>query len=65
MRSSGRMPGGCWPEVLPAEVDAYAEERDENGRRLVVDNGHHQPREVMFTLILHPSATRSTWVDPR
>jgi len=52
-------------EALPAEVDAYAEERDENGRRLVVDNGHHQPREVMFTLILHPSATRSTWVDPR
>ena len=36
--------------ALEAEVDAYiaelAEERDERGRRLVVRNGHHQPREV-------------------
>ena len=38
-------------EALQAEVDAYiaafAGERDENGRRLVVRNGHHQPREVL------------------
>jgi transposase-like protein len=38
-------------EALQAEVDAYiaahAAERDENGCRLVVRNGSHQPREVL------------------
>jgi transposase-like protein len=38
-------------EALRAEVDAYiaafADERDERGRRLVVRNGHHRPRRVM------------------
>ena len=38
-------------QALQAEVDAYigahAAERDENGRRLVVRNGYHQPREVL------------------
>jgi transposase-like protein len=38
-------------EALRAEVDAYisafAAERDENGGRLVVRNGHHQGREVL------------------
>ena len=38
-------------EALQAEVDAYIaqfrEERDDNGRRLVVRNGTHQPREVL------------------
>ena len=38
-------------EALQAEVDAYiaqfADERDERGRRLVVRNGSHQPREVL------------------
>jgi transposase-like protein len=38
-------------EALQAEVDAYvaafAAERDEAGRRLVVRNGYHQPREVL------------------
>jgi hypothetical protein len=37
-------------EALRAEVDAYCarfvDERDENGRRLVVRNGYHEPREV-------------------
>ena len=37
--------------ALQAEVDAYiaafAEERDENGRRLVVRNGSHAPREIL------------------
>ncbi|MGF7235782.1 MAG: IS256 family transposase [Frankia sp.] len=37
--------------ALEAEVDAYlaelADERDERGRRLVVRNGHAQPRSVM------------------
>ncbi|WP_329161556.1 IS256 family transposase [Streptomyces sp. NBC_01717] len=36
--------------ALEAEVDAYiaelADERDARGRRLVVRNGHHQPRSV-------------------
>src|ERR1700747_1893251 len=38
-------------EALQAEVDAYiaahAAERDEDGRRLVVRTGYHQPREVL------------------
>jgi transposase-like protein len=38
-------------EALQAEVDAYiaafAGERDPDGRRLVVRNGYHQPREVL------------------
>ena len=38
-------------EALQTEVDDYiarfAGERDENGRRLVVRNGSHQPREVL------------------
>ncbi len=38
-------------EALQAEVDAYiarfAGERDERGRRLVVRNGSHQPRQVL------------------
>ena len=38
-------------EALQAEVDAYiaafAAERDENGRRLVIRNGYHQSREVL------------------
>ncbi|MFF3672340.1 IS256 family transposase, partial [Microtetraspora malaysiensis] len=37
--------------ALQAEVDAYiaafADERDEGGRRLVVRNGYHQPREIL------------------
>ncbi len=37
--------------ALQAEVDAYiaafADERDENGRRLVVRNGYHRPRAVL------------------
>ena len=38
-------------EALQAEVDAYiaqfSDERDDRGRRLVVRNGCHQPREVL------------------
>ncbi len=38
-------------EALQAEVEAYiaqfSAERDERGRRLVVRNGSHQPREVL------------------
>src|SRR5437764_3175860 len=38
-------------QALQAEVDAYiaafAAERDEDGRRVVVRNGYHQAREVL------------------
>ena len=38
-------------QALQSEVDAYIDrfvgERDERGRRLVVRNGSHQPREVL------------------
>jgi transposase-like protein len=38
-------------QALKAEVDAYiaqfVDERDERGHRLVVRNGHHQPRQVL------------------
>jgi hypothetical protein len=38
-------------EALRAEVDAYiaafAAERDDNGRRMVVRNGYHEPGEVL------------------
>jgi len=38
-------------EALQAEVDAYiaqfADQRDERGRRLVVRNGYHRPRELL------------------
>jgi putative transposase len=38
-------------EALQAEVDAciarFADERDGEGRRLVVRNGYHQPREIL------------------
>ncbi|ALE71953.1 transposase (plasmid) [Pseudonocardia sp. EC080625-04] len=38
-------------EALQAEVDAYcarfSHERDEHGRRMVVRNGSHQPREIL------------------
>ena len=32
---------------VAAYVDAHADQVDEDGHRLVVRNGHHQPREVM------------------
>ena len=51
MTSCGRVPGGCRPRRCRGEVDAYvaqfSAERDERGRRLVVRNGSHQPREVL------------------
>lgn len=32
---------------VAAYIEAFAEQLDEHGRRLVVRNGHHEPREVM------------------
>lgn len=33
-----------------AYIAAHAAERDENGRRLVVRNGYHRPREVLTSV---------------
>ena len=50
MRLSATVPGRCWrrrcrPRWRPY-VDAHRGEVDEQGRRLVVRNGFHEPREV-------------------
>lgn len=46
--------------ALEAEANAYiAEFADEAGRRLVVRNGHHQPRKRFFSAILPPWARKS------
>lgn len=62
MRSFVRRRGGCCPP-LEAEVDAYPPElanaRDGRGGRLVVRNGHAQPRQVI------PSAGAIEVVAPR
>ena len=58
-------------EALQAEVDAYcarfADERDENGRRLVVRNGYHGPREVTTTagaVAVHAPRVNDKRIDP-
>src|SRR5512135_2336995 len=42
-----RMLAGALQAEVEAYIAAHAAERDENGRRLVVRNGHHQPREIL------------------
>src|SRR5512135_1460743 len=42
-----RMLAGALQAEVEAYIAAHAAERDENGRRLVVRNGSHQPREVL------------------
>ena len=58
-------------EALQAEVDAYcarfADERDENGRRLVVRNGYHEPREVTTgagAVAVHAPRVNDKRIDP-
>ncbi|MDG5486982.1 IS256 family transposase [Mycolicibacterium gadium] len=58
-------------EALQAEVDAYcarfADERDENGRRLVVRNGYHEPREVTTcagAVAVHAPRVNDRRIDP-
>jgi transposase-like protein len=58
-------------EALLAEVDAYccrfADERDENGRRLVVRNGYHAPREVTTcagAVEVHAPRVNDNRIDP-
>src|SRR3954462_10762462 len=42
-----RMLAAAWEGEVAAYVDAHAGEVDEHGRRLVVRNGHGEPRQVM------------------
>ncbi len=58
-------------EALQAEVDAYcarfADDRDANGRRLVVRNGYHGPREVTTTagaVAVHAPRVNDKRIDP-
>ena len=58
-------------EALQAEVDAYiarfADERDENGRRLVVRNGYHEPRAVTTcagAVAVHAPRVNDSVIDP-
>jgi transposase-like protein len=58
-------------EALQAEVDAYcarfADERDENGRRVVVRNGYHDPREVTTcagAVAVHAPRVNDKRIDP-
>ena len=58
-------------EALQAEVDAYiarfADDRDENGRRLVVRNGRHEPRAVTTcagVIEVHAPRVNDRRVDP-
>ncbi len=41
-----RMLAAALEEEVAAYIAAYAGERDEDGRRLVVRNGHARPRQV-------------------
>ncbi|GAA3471322.1 hypothetical protein GCM10018965_058750 [Nonomuraea roseola] len=54
--------------ALQAEVDAYivafAGERDEAGRRLVVRNGYHQPREILTAAGAIPAVSRRPLLTP-
>ena len=48
-RSSGRAPGACWPPLeteVAGYIEALAGELDEDGHRLVVRNGHAEPRTI-------------------
>ena len=59
-------------EALRAEVDAYCarfvDERDENGCRLVVRNGYHEPREVTTAagaVQVHAPRANDKRIDPQ
>jgi putative transposase len=42
-----QMLGAALQAEVAAYVDQFADQLDENGRRLVVRNGHHQARDVL------------------
>ena len=37
----------AWQAKVAAYVEPFADQRDDNGPRLVLRNGYHQPREVL------------------
>ena len=58
-------------EALQAEVEEriarFADERDEQGHRLVVRNGYHEPREVLTSagaVAVHAPRINDRRVDP-
>jgi putative transposase len=42
-----QMLAAAWQAEVAAYVEQFADQRDDNGRRLVLSNGYHQPREVL------------------
>jgi hypothetical protein len=42
-----RMLAAAWQAEVAAYVEQFADQRDDNGRRRVLSNGYHQPREVL------------------
>jgi putative transposase len=58
-----RMLAAALEEEVAAYVAAYAGERDESGRRLVVRNGHARPRQV--TTVAGTVGARAPRVDDR
>jgi hypothetical protein len=44
-----QMLAAAWQAEVAAYVEQFADQRDDNGPRLVLRNGYHQPREVLTT----------------
>jgi hypothetical protein len=42
-----QMLAAAWQAEVAAYVEPFADQRDDNGPRLVLRNGYHQPREVL------------------
>ena len=42
-----QMLAAAWQAEVAAYVEQFADQRDDNGPRLVLRNGYHQPREVL------------------
>jgi hypothetical protein len=42
-----QMLAAAWQAEVAAYVEQFADQRDDNVRRLVLRNGYHQPREVL------------------
>jgi transposase-like protein len=58
-----RMLAAALEDEVAAYIAAHAAERDENGRRLVVRNGHARPRQV--TTVAGAVEVRAPRVDDR
>jgi hypothetical protein len=57
-----QMLAAAWQAEVAAYVEQFADQRDDNVRRLVLRNGYHQPREVL-TAAGHRAAGQRR-VDP-